>query len=80
MTHTEKLGTQSDFVLAGPVGVSLTGHLLPTDDRVLDTSAQLSREFPFNLDSNSGNTIGVGTVYMLHSVHNKLTWLSMQAG
>ncbi|KAL5524154.1 hypothetical protein ACEPAG_8327 [Sanghuangporus baumii] len=44
----------------GHLGISLPGILRPTDDRILEASAQLSTEFPFNLDCNSGNMIGVG--------------------
>ncbi|THH18790.1 hypothetical protein EW146_g2256 [Bondarzewia mesenterica] len=47
---------------SGPVGFSLPGHLLPTDDRVLNASAELSDDFPFNLDFNSGNTIGISWI------------------
>lgn len=43
----------------GPVGVSLAGYALPTDPRVINASLELSAEFPFNLDANSGNTIGI---------------------
>lgn len=46
----------------GAVGVSLPGFLLPTDSKVLDTTVQLAEEFPFNIDYNSGDTIGVGWV------------------
>jgi hypothetical protein len=46
------------FVL-GPVGTSVAGLRLPTDDRILGASAELSSEFPFNGDPNSGNTIGI---------------------
>ncbi|KAL5528041.1 hypothetical protein ACEPAF_7177 [Sanghuangporus sanghuang] len=44
----------------GPLRIGLPGTLQPTDDLVLNASTQLSNEFPFNLDYNSGNTIGVG--------------------
>ncbi|KAL5484794.1 hypothetical protein ACEPAI_7436 [Sanghuangporus weigelae] len=44
----------------GPLRIDLPGTLQPTDDLVLNASTQLSSEFPFNLDYNSGNTIGVG--------------------
>ncbi|EJD00214.1 alcohol oxidase [Fomitiporia mediterranea MF3/22] len=43
----------------GPVRISLTGVPEPTDEWVIAASSQLSDEFPFNLDYNSGNTIGI---------------------
>ncbi|KAI0057917.1 alcohol oxidase [Artomyces pyxidatus] len=42
----------------GPLGISL-GESLSTDGMVTRTTRQLS-EFPFNVDMNSGNTIGIG--------------------
>ena len=48
--------------LLGPVRTSLPGVLQPTDVLVLNASAQLADAFPFNLDYNSGNTIGIGTL------------------
>ncbi|KAJ4465690.1 hypothetical protein C8J55DRAFT_528227 [Lentinula edodes] len=44
----------------GPVSFSLPGQLLPTDERAINASSELSTEFPFNLDYNSGDTIGLG--------------------
>ncbi|KAJ3804684.1 glucose-methanol-choline oxidoreductase [Lentinula aff. lateritia] len=44
----------------GPVSFSLPGQLLPTDEHAINTSSELSAEFPFNLDYSSGDTIGVG--------------------
>ena len=49
-----------DTEYSGPLGISLPGVGRPTDDLVLNATAQLSDEFPFNLDFNSGDTIGVG--------------------
>ncbi|EIM84128.1 aryl-alcohol-oxidase from pleurotus Eryingii [Stereum hirsutum FP-91666 SS1] len=43
----------------GPLQTSLTGFPLSTDSRVLNASAQLSEEFPFNLDVNSGSPLGL---------------------
>lgn len=43
----------------GQLGTSMTGILLPTDGRVFNASAQLADEYPFNLDVNSGNPIGI---------------------
>jgi len=44
----------------GPVNISLPSDNVSTDNRILQASQQLSSEFPFNLDFNSGNTIGIG--------------------
>jgi hypothetical protein len=43
----------------GPLGFSIANVLLPTDDRVINATSQVEG-FPFNLDYNSGNTIGIG--------------------
>ncbi|KAF8990433.1 hypothetical protein BDQ17DRAFT_1433782 [Cyathus striatus] len=40
--------------------VSLAGFSHVTDPRVIEATKQLSSEFPFNLDMNSGNHIGIG--------------------
>ncbi|KAF8585897.1 GMC oxidoreductase [Ramaria rubella] len=40
--------------------VSLAGFPYPIDEMVIQTTQQLSEEFPFNLDMNSGNPLGVG--------------------
>ena len=53
--------------MTGPVDTSLPAHIIGTDHRVLQATQQLSSEFPFNLDQNSGNTIGVGKVLSLSS-------------
>ncbi|KAF8797579.1 aryl-alcohol oxidase-like protein [Phlegmacium glaucopus] len=45
---------------SGPVNTSLPAQLVSTDNIILQASQQLSSEFPFNLDFNSGNTIGIG--------------------
>ncbi|TFK37731.1 aryl-alcohol oxidase-like protein [Crucibulum laeve] len=44
----------------GPIGVGVTPQLFPIDSRVIKTTQQLSSEFPFNLDQNSGKLLGVG--------------------
>ncbi|KAK7039155.1 hypothetical protein VNI00_010059 [Paramarasmius palmivorus] len=44
---------------SGPVLTSLPGNTSVLDSRILETSSQLS-EFPFNLDMNSGDPLGVG--------------------
>ncbi|PFH47692.1 GMC oxidoreductase [Amanita thiersii Skay4041] len=42
--------------------VSLPGFPEPIDGRVIVTTAQLSDQYPFNLDMNSGNHLGIGWV------------------
>ncbi|KAG6867838.1 hypothetical protein C0993_010411 [Termitomyces sp. T159_Od127] len=42
--------------------VSLSGFPHSIDSRVIQTTSQLSEEFPFNLDTNSGNPLGVGWI------------------
>ncbi|KAJ6535897.1 pyranose dehydrogenase [Mycena vulgaris] len=44
----------------GMTSVSLTGFSYPASARVIQTTAELSDEFPFNLDMNSGTPLGVG--------------------
>ncbi|KAI0770378.1 alcohol oxidase [Fomes fomentarius] len=46
----------------GPVSISLPGYSLPTDALVINTTHQLADEFPFNLDYNSGNPLGLSWV------------------
>ena len=45
-------------VAPGVVNISVPGEPLAIDPRGLNASRQLSKEFPFNLDYNSGDTIG----------------------
>lgn len=40
--------------------VSLAGFPHPIDSRIIRTTEELFEEFPFNLDMNSGDHIGVG--------------------
>ncbi|CAK5271192.1 unnamed protein product [Mycena citricolor] len=40
--------------------VSLSGFPTPIDDRIIQTTVQLSKEFPFNRDMNSGSPLGIG--------------------
>lgn len=40
--------------------VSLTGFPHPIDQRIIKTTSELKDEFPFNLDMNSGDHLGVG--------------------
>ncbi|KIJ49372.1 GMC oxidoreductase [Sphaerobolus stellatus SS14] len=42
--------------------VSLSGFPSPIDDRIIQTTKELSSEFPFNLDMNSGKPLGVGWI------------------
>ncbi|KAI0321913.1 alcohol oxidase [Amylostereum chailletii] len=44
---------------SGPVGVGLPTVSLPTDQLVLNAQQELSSEFPFNKDVNSGDMIGI---------------------
>lgn len=48
----------------GPLEISLPGFTTEIDSRVLNTS-KTSSEFPFNLDLNGGNAVGVGKSGML---------------
>ena len=43
----------------GPLGFSVANVLLPTDDRVINATQEVSG-YPFNLDYNTGDTIGIG--------------------
>ncbi|KAI0316820.1 alcohol oxidase [Amylostereum chailletii] len=43
----------------GAVGISLPGQSLLTDKLVLDAQKELASDFPFNLDYNSGNMLGI---------------------
>ncbi|KAK0243484.1 pyranose dehydrogenase [Armillaria nabsnona] len=44
----------------GVTSVSLPGYPRPTDKRVIEATANLPVEFPFNLDYNSGHQLGIG--------------------
>ncbi len=44
---------------AGPLLTSLPGNASVLDSLVLKTTTELA-EFPFNLDMNSGNPLGIG--------------------
>ena len=47
-------------------GVSLPGFpQVPTDSRVIQTTKNLTDEFPFNLDMNSGFHLGIGALIPL---------------
>ncbi|KAI0717830.1 aryl-alcohol-oxidase from pleurotus Eryingii [Cerioporus squamosus] len=44
----------------GYVNITLPNAKFPTDSHIIATTHDLPDEFPFNLDSNSGNPIGLG--------------------
>ena len=44
----------------GPVQISLSDVPTELDDRILNTSKSSGEEFPFNIDLQSGNAVGVG--------------------
>ena len=39
---------------------------MPIDVRGINASQQLSKQFPFNLDYNSGDTIGIGMSFIVN--------------
>jgi hypothetical protein len=41
-------------------GVSLAGYQHPFSQRVFDAVDEMSAEFPYNVDMNSGDEIGIG--------------------
>ncbi|RPD55482.1 alcohol oxidase [Lentinus tigrinus ALCF2SS1-7] len=45
----------------GPVNLTVANAVLPTDSHVIATTQELA-EFPFNVDSNSGDPLGVGWI------------------
>ncbi|KAN0141960.1 hypothetical protein V8E53_000422 [Lactarius tabidus] len=45
---------------SGPVQISSQGFRADLDPRVLKAASHLKHEFPFNLDVNSGNPLGIG--------------------
>ncbi|KAG6917771.1 hypothetical protein DXG01_001176 [Tephrocybe rancida] len=47
---------------SGTVSVSLAGHPQGGDSSIIKTTQQLSDEFPFNEDMNSGNPLGLGWI------------------
>ncbi|EJF63363.1 alcohol oxidase [Dichomitus squalens LYAD-421 SS1] len=54
----------------GVVPISVEGFPLEINSRVIDTTRELAEQFPFNLDYNSGNTIGFGwTQNTIHDGH-----------
>lgn len=57
---------------SGLVGISSQNVLTGIDGRVIKTTTEL-REFPFNEDMNSGNTIGVGEYSLMYDRARRLT-------
>ena len=45
---------------SGNIEISIRGSEMSIDNMVIETTKQLPSEFPFNLDMNSGNPLGVG--------------------
>ncbi|KAH9056445.1 alcohol oxidase [Lactarius vividus] len=45
---------------SGPVEISVQGFRADLDSRVLKAAARSTRDFPFNMDVNSGNPLGIG--------------------
>ncbi|KAI0275179.1 aryl-alcohol-oxidase from pleurotus Eryingii [Gloeopeniophorella convolvens] len=53
---------------SGPLSITLPGWLVEIDPLVIATTRQLSQVFPYNVDMNSGNTIGLG--WTQATIHN----------
>ncbi|KAK0441966.1 aryl-alcohol oxidase-like protein [Armillaria borealis] len=47
----------------GPLSTSIYGYAADIDDRVIATTSELSEEFPWNPDYNSGNMLGVSWMH-----------------
>ncbi|KAF4579556.1 hypothetical protein EYR36_001374 [Pleurotus pulmonarius] len=47
---------------SGPLHTSVAGYPAVIDPLIVQTTQELPEEFPFNLDMNSGNTLGIGWV------------------
>ncbi|KAI0720530.1 alcohol oxidase [Cerioporus squamosus] len=64
----------------GLLPVSLPGFPIPTDGRIIATTTELPEQFPFNLDYNSGDTVGVGwsqsTIQNGHRVSSATSYLA----
>lgn len=50
---------------SGPLLITVPNSPGALDAMVIETTKQLSDEFPFNLDMNSGNELGVGESFIL---------------
>lgn len=46
----------------GEVGVSLLGFPTPIDQKAIDAANELGGKYAFNLDTNSGNQLGIGVL------------------
>lgn len=57
--------------------VSLAGFPHPIDSRIIRTTEELPEEFPFNLDMNSGNHIGVGMSFH-HYTSNRIVTVNAE--
>ncbi|EPQ59001.1 alcohol oxidase [Gloeophyllum trabeum ATCC 11539] len=44
----------------GPLEISVYGYANELDDKVVQTTKELSSDFPYNQDQNSGNPLGIG--------------------
>ncbi len=60
IAHLVDLFTADVNLNAGPVHSSVAEFRVSTDIRVLNATKQLADEFPFNRDTNSGFTLGIG--------------------
>lgn len=47
----------------GPLSTSIYGYAADIDNRVIATTSELSEEFPWNPDYNSGNMLGVSWMH-----------------
>ena len=59
----------------GPLGFSVENVMLPTVERVINATGELEG-FPFNLDYNTGDTIGIGEL----ATHGLFTFLFLHTG
>ena len=47
----------------GLVNISLPNTAAPTDPHIIASTEELSIQFPYNVDMNSGNPLGIGTPF-----------------
>jgi hypothetical protein len=57
---------------SGINSVSLASFPSPIDDRIIRTTKQLPKDFPFNLDMNSGKPLGLGKYRSVLKVYIQL--------
>ena len=58
------------YTFVGVVPISVEGYYLKTYPRFLATTQELPEEFPFKLDVNSGNPIGMSlSISFIENVH-----------